>query len=63
MLSCRLYNTKFTFLGEISEDMKLHWKDGLPYFHFGSRVYTCHQGKDKNLGKKQKYAEKKQEKV
>ncbi|KAG8179169.1 hypothetical protein JTE90_024373 [Oedothorax gibbosus] len=35
----------------------LHWHGAVPYFHFGTRTYSCHQGKDLNLRKKQKYAE------
>ncbi|KAG8177190.1 hypothetical protein JTE90_027692 [Oedothorax gibbosus] len=35
----------------------IHWHGAVPYFHFGKRTYSCHQGKDLNLRKKQKYAE------
>lgn len=58
-----LSHTIFSSLDQISEDMRLQWKNGIPYFPIGRRHYTCHQGKDKNLAKKKKYLEKKQEKV
>ncbi|XP_039276305.1 uncharacterized protein LOC111044077 isoform X2 [Nilaparvata lugens] len=41
----------------------IYWQNDLPYYHFGSRRYICHQGKDTNIQKKRKYEEERDRKA
>ncbi|RZF37534.1 hypothetical protein LSTR_LSTR008572 [Laodelphax striatellus] len=51
--SCKRFSQEKAVL---SNKLKLHWQDEIPYFHFGARLYLCHQGKDNNKYQREKYA-------
>ncbi len=42
---------------------RIQWNGTTPYITIGSRLYGCHQGYDKNVSHKKKFAERRHQRV